>query len=178
MVSSGKYHSELPVDARDVANYILDVADRNNAPITNLALQKILFFCHAIFLIQCRSPLIHNPIEAWRMGPVVRSVYDAFRCFGREPITARAVHSDPLDERVFVVPFSPSERVREVLEPIITSYAQMNPMGLVYLSHVHGGPWHAALEDYVTKANVGLRIDDETIIARFCKPKSEVVHMI
>jgi len=170
--------STLPVDARDLANYILDVADVNCSTISNLALQKILYFCHANFLVHFDTPLFHNPIEAWRFGPVVRSVYETFRVFGREPITARALHLDPLDGRVFVVPFRPAADAKYFLENVISAYSKMDAFALACLTHEQDGPWSAALEAYGTTANVGLRIEDDLIRERFCKSKARIIHMI
>jgi len=167
MQSARANSSELPVDARDVSNYILDVADRISISVSNLSLQKILFFCHGNFLTHYDKPLFHNPIEAWKFGPVVRSVYDSFRSFGAEPITARALHSDALEGRVFVEPFLPDDSTKEFLDKVILSYAQMSPSSMVYLSHAHGGPWAAALASHRDAANVGLRIDDQLIKERF-----------
>jgi uncharacterized phage-associated protein len=62
--------SELPADARDIANYVLDLADNVSVAVSNLALQKILFFCHGNFLVHYDLQLFHNPIEAWKFGPV------------------------------------------------------------------------------------------------------------
>jgi uncharacterized phage-associated protein len=161
--------SKLPVDARDVANYILDVADEWGTSISNLALQKILFFCHGNFLVHFNVALLHNPFEAWRFGPVIRSVYEAFKVFGRSPITARALHVDALDERVFVEPLVPSPQVKEFLDKVILSYAAMSPSSMVHLTHTHEGPWETALSASKTAANIGMRIDNEIIKTRFAK---------
>lgn len=45
-------------DGREVANYILDYADDNGIPVTNLGLQKITYFCHARFLTSANKPLM------------------------------------------------------------------------------------------------------------------------
>ena len=158
-----KEESVLPVDARDVANYILDVADQHAIPITNLALQKILYFCQGNFLTHYDKHLFHNPIEAWKFGPVIRSVYESFRIFGSEPIAARVLHNDALDRRVYAEQFEPDGPTRDFLNTIILSFAKMSPSSLVHLTHAHGGPWQSALEEHQQRANVGLRIDDEAI---------------
>ena len=44
--------------------------------ITNLSLQKILYFCHLAFLGENEGkPLFDKNFEAWELGPVLRSVY-------------------------------------------------------------------------------------------------------
>lgn len=49
-----------PCDPRSVANLLLDIADKQRLPVTNLALQRLLYFAHALFLIKTRHT------RAWR----------------------------------------------------------------------------------------------------------------
>src|SRR5689334_20980325 len=82
-------------DARAVTNFFLDRAERAQAPITIMTLLKVLYFSHAWYLAKYRRPLIAQPFEAWRHGPVNRVVYDQYKESGNEPITKRAVSFDP-----------------------------------------------------------------------------------
>jgi uncharacterized phage-associated protein len=59
-----------PYDPRAVANLLLDLADRDDLAITNLVLQKLLYFAHGHFLIRTRCPLVQGGFEAWTYGPV------------------------------------------------------------------------------------------------------------
>ena len=77
-------------DPRSVANLLLDIADEQRLPITNLTLQKLLYFAHALFLIKTRQPLVSGYFEAWRYGPVHPLVYRAFRSAADKPIATRA----------------------------------------------------------------------------------------
>lgn len=73
--------------AIDVAKHTLNHVDRLEKNITNLKLQKILYYIQAQSLKQNDKPLFSNPIEAWRHGPVVRSVYNYYREYTNRPIT-------------------------------------------------------------------------------------------
>ena len=77
-------------DPRSIANLMLDEADRCGHRITNLALQKLLYFAHAIFLIEEKRPLVSGYFEAWEYGPVNPTAYQAFKSAGTQPITFRA----------------------------------------------------------------------------------------
>jgi uncharacterized phage-associated protein len=48
---------------------------RLTGKITTQKLQKLLYYCQAWHLVQFNTPLFANEIQAWREGPVVRSVY-------------------------------------------------------------------------------------------------------
>jgi len=69
------------------ANYILDsLQNRGIDDLTNLKLEKLLYFAYGIHISLYNEPLFDEKIEAWRLGPVVPSVYRVFRDFGPNPI--------------------------------------------------------------------------------------------
>ena len=69
---------------------MLDEADRSGIKVTNLALQKLLYFAHSIFLIEAKRPLVSGYFEAWQYGPVHPAAYSAFKTAGSSPIDFRA----------------------------------------------------------------------------------------
>ena len=71
--------------AMDLANYIVDKCIKDNVPITNLQLQRILYFVQKDFLKR-GSPAFSDYIEAWEFGPVVPNVYFCFCGFSAMPI--------------------------------------------------------------------------------------------
>lgn len=72
--------------AIDLANYIVDKCIKDNAPITNPQLQRILYFVQKEFLKR-GSQAFSDYIEAWEFGPVVPNVYYYFCGFGAMPIS-------------------------------------------------------------------------------------------
>jgi len=91
-------------DARAIANFFLDRAHRSEASITIMTLLKVLYFSHAWYLAKYREPLIAQPFEAWKHGPVNRVVYDQYKDTGERPLTKKAVSFDPL-----TLSFKPTE---------------------------------------------------------------------
>src|SRR6186713_660153 len=85
----------MSFDVRAVANAILDLAKEEGKGVTNLAINKIIYFLHAAYLHEFRRPLVTAKIEAWDHGPVFREVYHQFKKFGRENIKGRASRIDP-----------------------------------------------------------------------------------
>lgn len=49
------------------------------APIETLKLQKLLYYCNAWSLALRAKPLFEDPIQAWKHGPVVASLYPLHR---------------------------------------------------------------------------------------------------
>ena len=75
-------------DAKLVAKHIIDYSNSNNCGISNLKLQKVLYFVQAEFLVSKpdHSPCFADDIEAWDFGPVVPTVYHQYKVYGRASI--------------------------------------------------------------------------------------------
>jgi|CXWL01.1.fsa_nt_gi uncharacterized phage-associated protein len=70
----------------DVAKLFLSWANSEGDVITNLKMQKLLYYADAWHLVNFKKQLFAENILAWPLGPVVREVYDAFKRFGSAPI--------------------------------------------------------------------------------------------
>ena len=65
--------------ARYLADYILCCAHERGLEVTNLKLQKLLYYCQAWHLAILDKPLFSERLEAWVHGPVVPPVFGAFK---------------------------------------------------------------------------------------------------
>lgn len=70
-----------------VANFIIDMAVEKDNPVTNLKLQKIMFFLQGYCLSKYNAPLIDGSFSKWRYGAVEEDVYIEFKNNGSMPIT-------------------------------------------------------------------------------------------
>ena len=68
-------------DVLDVSRYIINYSNKKDYGISNLKLQKVLYFVQAYFLIQTGHPCFNEKIEAWDFGPVVPVAYSEFKRF-------------------------------------------------------------------------------------------------
>ncbi|MFM9718924.1 Panacea domain-containing protein, partial [Streptomyces galilaeus] len=50
-----------------------------------MTLLKVLYFAHAWHLAKYGKPLVAQPFEAWRHGPVNRVVYDQYKEYRERP---------------------------------------------------------------------------------------------
>ena len=79
-------------EALDIARYVINyAADRGNR-ITNLKLQKILYYIQGGFLANGKGPCFHNAILCWKHGPVVRNVYNEFSRYADGPIPPQTTY--------------------------------------------------------------------------------------
>ena len=72
--------------AIELSKYIVSKCIDDGFPISNLQLQKILYYIQRDFL-RIGKPAFPDAIEAWQFGPVVPNVYYYYCGFGAMPIS-------------------------------------------------------------------------------------------
>lgn len=122
---------------QDIAHYFLylDAQDDSADGISNLKLQKLLYFAYSRFLTLFDKALFDEPIEAWQHGPVIPSLYHHYKCYGKNMIPFYA------EDASVVQGFSSQERT--FLEQIYRDYSQYSAWKLAALSHEEK-PWQEA----------------------------------
>lgn len=153
----------MSLDARSVANYLLDRADARGMPLTNLALNKILYFCHAWHLARFEKPLLATRFEAWDHGPVVPSVYHQFKGNKERPITNRAKRIDLNTGCDVTASANISDDLAEFLESMLSFYGPRPGSLLRSMSHETGAPWDVVRES----GGAGMFIPDSLIAEYF-----------
>ena len=66
----------------DICQYILYYYRINDKSLSNLKLQKILYFLQAEFLVAKNTPCFSEEIMAWGCGPIVPKAYYEYRIYG------------------------------------------------------------------------------------------------
>lgn len=143
------------------------MADNAGRPITNLALQKLLYFAHGVHLAETKSPLVTGFFEAWRFGPVHPIAYHAFKSSGANPIYFRASVRDPFTCALLPLPECTDGDVRARITRVVGTYASMTPGRLIEVSHAKGAPWQFIVDKARTETIFALRIPDDVILSRF-----------
>ena len=110
----------------DIANKIIANTDINQGEtISNLKLQKMLYYLQGFFIAVFDKKLFEEPIEAWQYGPVVRDAYFHFKDFGPSSILLN------VDEKIIDLPQNEAELFREVME----EYGQFSAIKLMNMTH-------------------------------------------
>lgn len=68
-----------PQNSISVANYVVKTDQKKQLEITNLKMQKVLFFLQGYFLSQYQIKLLKGNFTKWKYGPVQKEVYNAFK---------------------------------------------------------------------------------------------------
>ena len=118
----------MPYPALDIAKYMVTYCISKNTPISNLKLQKILYFAWIEYYREKNVELFLEDICAWQFGPVVPGVYYEFCVYGGLPISQE-----------YKVVLAPDDK--GILDGIIDKY-NLQPVGdLVDKTHRPGKPW-------------------------------------
>ena len=133
--------------AVDIAKYIIEYATRIGSPVSNLKLQKLLYYVQAAFLTEFNRQCFNEQILAWAYGPVIREVYDEFKIYGREdiPIQDKTQNLNFDYSKIQIVYQSDEAKLnkqeKNLIDKIVSSYAQVfNPFVLVEKTHSED-PW-------------------------------------
>jgi uncharacterized phage-associated protein len=169
VLCSFQWRIELPApyDPRIVANALLEVAAYHGKHLTNLSLQKLLYFCHARFLLEKNQPLVKGHFEAWKFGPVHPVVYEAFKECGSDPIKTKANAIDPISRKEKFLPPLEDESARQYVLATIATFGGLETGRLVDISHAPNGPWDVVVKRARESVSLGMKIPDSLIKERF-----------
>ncbi|MEX1826908.1 Panacea domain-containing protein [Luteibacter sp. CQ10] len=155
-----------------IANAFLERAKRDGRPLSNMKLQKLLYFAQGHSHALRKGRLIDADPEAWDYGPVYRTVWNEFRDRGSSPIDRLAVG---MDEGAYIfaepgetfdpMPTPKGEQVNSFLDAVWKAYGDKSALHLSDLSHVRGGPWDVTRKK--TGGARGAKIPDELIAKYF-----------
>lgn len=116
--------------AHEVARYFVSLVDEEAGDsISNLKVQKLLYYAQGFHLAVFGTPLFPEAIKAWAHGPVVPQVYHIYKPCGPCAIPV---------ERVDLTEYSPE--VRELLDEVWKVYGQFSASKLETMTH-NEPPW-------------------------------------
>jgi len=113
-----------------IAKHIIDYCNDNGINISNLKLQKILYFVQAEFLVSLGEPCFRSKIEAWDFGPVVPDVYHEYKFYGGASIPKSSpFYQEQIDNRH-----------QRLIDNIVRATADYSAATLVEVTH-NQDPW-------------------------------------
>jgi uncharacterized phage-associated protein len=111
--------------ALEIANYFLFKAAKDEELLSNLKVQKLIYYAQGIHLAIYGTPIFKEPIVAWAYGPVVRGLYSIYKKYGAGGI---------LPDESFN-PKSIDKETREYLDEIYTAFGQFSATRLMDFTH-------------------------------------------
>lgn len=129
----------LMISAHNIAIYIINWCRNHNILITNLKLQKLLYFVQGEYSKEKGVQLISDDFYAWQLGPVIPSVYSEYSIYSSSalPVQTQDV--------------SLNNEVTSIIDIILQKYAYYATWNLVEISHQQD-PWKYHHEIFGDKA--------------------------
>ena len=119
------------LNAQDVAKYFLTLVNEDEGDfMSNLKLQKLLYYAQGFNMALFGSPLFSEKIEAWTYGPAVPDVYHTYKQYGNRPL--------PFPQNVDFSNYN--SEVRELLDEVYAVYGQYTSSVLKNLTQ-NEPPW-------------------------------------
>jgi len=129
---------KTPYNVLDLAKYVIYKCRESNCDISNLKLQKIMYYIQVYYLQNYSIVAFNSKISAWMYGPVVDDVYIHYRKYKSEDL------KDIVDTNVEI---SYDNKDKEILDAIITEYMGKSAWDLVMDTHKVGSPWSHVYND-------------------------------
>lgn len=134
-------------DVMDIAEYVLNYCKNNDdLYISNLRLQKILYYIQGRYVATYHEPLFDNHIEAWTYGPVIPDAYYNYNFYGANKIKDFNI----IDLNVF------TNTEKQLMNKVIEEYKVGDVWKIVKKTHSED-PWNL---NYVEYANNEIPIED------------------
>lgn len=124
----------MTYNALDVAKYIIDHEAQSKRAVSNLRLQKLLYFVQAQFVMNSKDgrPCFTQRMEAWDFGPVVPEVYRKYKYYG----SAMIPYGIPEQTAI-------STSDGKLIDDILNHCAKYSTSELVEITHAQT-PWKRA----------------------------------
>lgn len=121
-------------NAQNIAHYVLHLFQASGESITNLKLQKLLYYIQGWHLGLHHKPIFEEDFEAWIHGPVIPSIFHEFKHNKWQPII-EGVSYNPVDNNI-----------RTHISDVLEVFGPCNAYELELMSH-REMPWIKARGD-------------------------------
>ncbi|MBQ3195938.1 MAG: DUF4065 domain-containing protein [Clostridia bacterium] len=129
----GRIHGkkgEVSMNAISLSNYVIIQFENKGVPITNLKLQKVIYYIQGYFYRQFNRPAFLEEIYNWQYGPVVPEVYYEYNTNG----------SSALKPQLSCTDFSIEECEKKLVYSIVEKCSDISTSNLVSMTHSEN-PW-------------------------------------
>jgi uncharacterized phage-associated protein len=116
----------------DIAKFFIEIANKTGSFISNLKLQKLVYYAQAWHLGLYDRPIFDEDFQAWVHGPVIPELYQAYKHFGWKPIQEDVELDLPAE-------------ITSHLQEVALEYFACDAYELEQMTHLEA-PWQSARE--------------------------------
>ena len=121
-----------------VANAFIELSLRDNIPVTNMKLQKLVYIAQGFSFALLEQPLFDEDIRALKWGPVIMSLYNRVKHYGSNPIDKKIGLPEGMAE---IELNGESSRESLIINFVWSRYKQYSAAQLSAITHKDGTPW-------------------------------------
>ncbi len=134
----------------DIANFFLHRAKRTGSNLSNLKLQKLVFYAQAWYLAIYDQPLFDDDFEAWIHGPVIPVLWKKYKSYKYKPIDEE-VPTPALDDKT-----------NEFLDEVVEAYFGEDAYTMELMTH-REMPWLSARKGHAPYERCRVPISKDSI---------------
>lgn len=124
-----------------IADYVINYSNKNGIYMSNLKLQKIMYFIQNKFLNNYSE--INAVFIAWQHGPIIKPLYSRFSGFGSSQLFI-------LSEKNLNI----LEEDKKIIDNILEKTKNVNPWKLVDISHNVNNSWYKIYNNKLGYADI------------------------
>jgi uncharacterized phage-associated protein len=147
----------MKAQAKDIAAFLINFSNEHGDTITNLKLQKLLYYTQGWYVALYNKNLFDDDFEAWVHGPVIKSIYLEYKKYGFKPIPSPKNVVDNL-----------SKQIKDHLRELLKAYGGFSAWQLECMTHGEI-PWITARGGLPDDAQCTAIISKDDIKAFFKK---------
>jgi uncharacterized phage-associated protein len=114
--------------------------------VTQMKLQKLVYFAQGAHLAKFHQPLINETFQAWMYGPVIPEIYQDFKNYGSRPIIDTAEFTPSLS---YKPPFRLDAEAMDTINYTWGVLKDFSAMSLSQWTHRADGPWSKVYDPQV-----------------------------
>lgn len=145
-VCSFGYLEVEKMDVKELAIGIISYCNNNNIRISNLKLQKILYYIQGYAIKETHEPAFDAEIHNWQYGPVVEEVYFEYNQFRGEDIVLK-----DYDRRDGF--FKSKNAINDIVLKVLNNCKNKSAFELVEMTHKED-PWKNTRQNEVIKLDI------------------------
>jgi uncharacterized phage-associated protein len=132
--------------AKDISYAFVRRGIEEGKPITQMKLQKLVYFAHGLHLADTEKELVKENFQAWKFGPVIPELYDVYKPYGSKPIDD-LFWLEFTGKKPEIIQFSP--KALEAINATWDTFKDADTIGLSNWTHKADSPWSKVYKEGV-----------------------------
>jgi uncharacterized phage-associated protein len=126
--------------AKVIASKFIEKGINDGNPVTQMKLQKLIYFAHGLFLADGDGPLVTERFEAWKYGPVLPSLYQHFKLYGSDLIEDETM-LNLFNDYESLIKKNISAEASSMINAVWDLLKDVDAIELSAMTHEVGSPW-------------------------------------